>query len=160
MTPAIKLLDKRKIPYQLHEYTAESGTGNYGEAAARALNQDTARVFKTLITVIDGQQRKPVVSLVAVADQLDLKKGATAMKGKKAVIADPGLAQKATGYVVGGISPLGQRQLLPTLIDQTANNFNTIFISGGKRGFQLEIDPAHLIELLKARYAIISRSHS
>lgn len=157
MTPAIKLLDRRKIPYTLREYSADPGAGNYGEAAAQALQQDTARVFKTLVSVIDGQQRKPVVSLVAVADQLDLKKIAGAMKGRKAAMADPGLAQKITGYVVGGISPLGQRQLLPTLIDQAAMEFDTIFISGGKRGLQLEIDPAHLIDLLQARFVDISR---
>lgn len=157
MTPAIKLLDKRKIPYELREYDAEHGGGNYGEAAAQALQQDTSRVFKTLIAIIDGQQRKPVVSLVAVANQLDLKKVAGTMKGRKAVMADPEIAQKVTGYVVGGISPLGQRQLLPTLIDQSATAFDTIYISGGKRGLQIEIGPDHLIELLKARFAEISR---
>ena len=158
MTPAIKLLDKRKIPYQLREYTVQNGAGNYGEAAAEALQQNSAQVFKTLISVVDGQQRKPVASLVAVADQLDLKKVAQAMSGRKAVMAEPGLAQKTTGYVVGGISPLGQRQRLPTLIDHSASTFDTIFISGGKRGLQLEINPAHLIDLLQARFVEISRS--
>ena len=157
MTPAIKLLEKQKIPYTLREYPADPGAGNYGEAAAQALQQNTELVFKTLISVIDGQQRKPVVSLVAVADQLDLKKVAGAMKGRKAVMADPGLAQKITGYVVGGISPLGQRQLLPTLIDHNAMAYETIFISGGKRGLQLEINPTHLIELLQASFVDISR---
>lgn len=157
MTPAIKLLDKLKIPYQVREYQALDDSRNYGEAAANALQQDTAQVFKTLISVIDGNQRKPVVALVAVANQLDLKKLASEMKGRKAVMADPAQAQKSTGYVVGGISAIGQRQLLPTLIDSNAKTFDTIFISGGKRGVQLEINPQDLIALLQARYAEISK---
>lgn len=157
MTPAIKLLDKLKIPYQVMEYQSSEDARNYGEAAANALQQDTAQVFKTLISIVDGNHRKPVVALVAVADQLDLKKLASEMKGRKAVMADSVQAQKSTGYVVGGISPLGQRQRLPTLIDSTASTFETIFISGGKRGIELEIDPKDLITVLQARFAEISK---
>ncbi len=158
MTPAIKLLDKMKIPYQIREYQPSDDSKNYGEAAANALKQDTSRVFKTLISILDGDHRKPVVALVAVSDQLDLKKLASEMKGRKAVMADPGQAQKSTGYVVGGISPIGQRQLLPTLIDSSARSFDTLFISGGKRGVQLEINPNDLIALIAGRFADISKT--
>lgn len=157
MTPAIKLLDKLKISYQVREYQSAENSKNYGEAAAIALQQDPAQVFKTLVSIIDGNQRMPVVALVAVSNLLDLKKLAAEMSGRKAVMADPAQAQKSTGYVIGGISPLGQRQLLPTLIDNTAEKFPTIFISGGKRGVELEIDPNDLVTLLQARYANISK---
>lgn len=157
MTPAIKLLDKLKISYQVREYQSAENSKSYGEAAATALQQDPAQVFKTLVSIIDGNQRKPVVALVAVVNLLDLKKLAAEMSGRKAVMADPAQAQKSTGYVIGGISPLGQRRLLPTLIDNTAEKFPTIFISGGKRGVELEIDPNDLVTLLQARYANISK---
>lgn len=158
MTPAVKLLEKNKIRFVVREYQVADNAKNYGEAAAMALEQDTAQVYKTLVSIIDGNQRKPVISLVAVADQLDLKKLAAQMSGRKAVMAEPALAQRVTGYLVGGISPLGQRQLLPTLIDKSAKSFNTIFVSGGRRGLQLELNPEDLVELLEAQYGDIAKN--
>ena len=156
MTPAIKILQKHRIGYKLREYETDHDT-NYGHAAADALQQDKHQVFKTLLATVDGNQRKPVVALVAVADQLDLKKLAAAADGRKAMMADPPLAQRATGYVVGGISPLGQRQLWPTYIDEHALLFETIFVSGGKRGLQIEIDPQSLCDLLQGTFTAISK---
>jgi len=122
----------------------------YGMAAASALGQDPRQVFKTLLAVVDGEERKPVVAIVAVSDQLDLKKLAAASGGRKAVMADAALAERATGYVVGGISPLGQRKRFRTIIDITAINFATIFISGGKRGLEIELSPTDLQKLINA----------
>lgn len=157
MTPAIKILNELKVRYKVREYQASNHEKNYGLKAAEALQQDPLQVYKTLVAVIDGNQRKPSIALIAVANQLDLKKMATSLGGRKAVMAEPALAQKTTGYVVGGISPIGQRQLLPTVIDQTACAFESIFVSAGKRGVQLEVNPDDLIRILKARYAEISR---
>jgi Cys-tRNA(Pro)/Cys-tRNA(Cys) deacylase len=150
MTPAIKLLDRQKIKYNLREYNAGDHQDGYGMAAASALGQDPRQVFKTLLAVVDGEERKPVVAIVAVSDQLDLKKLAAASGGRKAVMADAALAERATGYVVGGISPLGQRKRFRTIIDITAINFATIFISGGKRGLEIELSPTDLQKLINA----------
>lgn len=152
MTPAIKLLDNLGIHYRIREYESGDDSGNYGQSAAMALQQDTIQVFKTLVAIVDGNQRKPIVALVSVAHQLDLKKLAAASQGRKALMAEPGVAQKVTGYVVGGISPLGQRNRLTTLIDNSATNFETIFISGGKRGLQLELCPKDLAGAIDARF--------
>jgi len=157
MTPAIKLLDRQKISYQLREYDADENQSGYGLAAANALGQDTKRVFKTLLAVVDGDVRKPVVAIVAVANQLDLKSLASIAGGRKAAMADSNLAEKATGYVVGGISPLGQRRQFRTLIDKSALNFRTIFISGGKRGLQIEIQPQDLQSLTSADVGDIAK---
>ncbi len=152
MTPAIKLLDKLGVHYRIREYKSDDDSRNYGQSAALALQQDTTQVFKTLVAIVDGNQRKPVVALVSAAHQLDLKKLAAASQGRKAMMAEPAVAQKVTGYVVGGISPLGQRNRLPTLLDNSATNFQTIFISGGKRGLQLELCPKDLAGALDARF--------
>ncbi|OED39127.1 aminoacyl-tRNA deacylase [Chromatiales bacterium (ex Bugula neritina AB1)] len=157
MTPAIKLLQELNIDFSLREYDSRNHESNFGLAAASALQQDAHQVFKTLLATLDGNHRKPVVALVAVADQLDLKKLASTASARKATMADPPLAQKATGYVVGGISPLGQRQKLPTYIDESAQLFETIFVSGGKRGLQIEICPATLCKLLQGHFAPIAK---
>jgi len=158
MTPAIKLLDRQRIPYQLREYKSDDSQAGYGVAAACALGQDTRRVFKTLLAIVDGNERNPVVAIVAVADQLDLKKLAAAVGGKKAAMADSMIAEKTTGYVIGGISPLGQRRKLATAIDDSALNFKTIYISGGKRGLQIEIDPGDLQSLTSANISAIAKT--
>ena len=159
MTPAIKLLDRQKVNYKLREYKAdENTTDGYGVAAAYALGQETSRVFKTLLAVLDGNERKPVVAIVAVADQLDLKLLAAVTGGRKAAMADSTLAERATGYVVGGISPLGQRRQFTTVIDKSALSFDTIYISGGKRGLQIEIDPTDLQSLTCAKIDQIAKS--
>jgi len=107
---------------------------------------------------VDGNERNPVVAIVAVADQLDLKKLAAAVGGKKAAMADSMIAEKTTGYVIGGISPLGQRRKLATAIDDSALNFKTIYISGGKRGLQIEIDPGDLQSLTSANISAIAKT--
>jgi len=157
MTPAIKLLNRQKISYQLREYEGEETQAGYGLAAASALGQDTSRVFKTLLAVVDGNDRSPVVGIVAVAHQLDLKNLASATGGKKAVMANTNLAEKITGYVIGGISPLGQRKQFRTVIDKSALTFKTIYISGGKRGLQIEIEPEDLQMLTAADVAQIAK---
>ena len=158
MTPAIKLLDRQKIDYQLLEYVSDSEAGGYGKAAASALGQDPHRVFKTLLAVVDGNERQPVVAIVAVAHQLDLKKLALAHSGRKAAMATTTLAERTTGYVVGGISPLGQRKQLPTMLDRSALEFETIHISGGRRGLEIEINPHDLVKLTSAKLEDIART--
>ncbi len=157
MTPAIKLLQKQKIEFTPREYSCDEESSGYGMQAVDALGQDPQRVFKTLLACIDGNDRKPVVALISVADLLDLKKLASHFKGRKATMAEPAIAERVTGYVVGGISPLGQKQLLKTCIDQSAFNFDTIFVSGGKRGLQLELKPTDLKAAIRASTANVAK---
>ncbi|MEM7255855.1 MAG: Cys-tRNA(Pro) deacylase [Pseudomonadota bacterium] len=157
MTPAIKLLDRHKIDYQVRQYESGDELRHFGEHAAAQLGQAPEQVFKTLMGIIDGNTRKPVVALVAVADQLNLKKLAAECRGRKAVLAEPAQAERSSGYLIGGISPLGQRQQLSTLIDHSAESFDSIFISGGKRGLQLELSPQALVSLLDARFCPLAR---
>ena len=156
MTPAIKILQKQNIEYQLREYSTEEDTVSYGMQAAIALGQDPNQVFKTLLAMLDGSS-KPVVAIIPVAKQLDLKKLAAHYSARKAIMADPAVAQRVTGYLIGGISPVGQKQKLKTCIDKVADNFSTIFVSGGKRGLQLEIKPDDLINVVSATTEDLSR---
>ena len=126
---------------------------NYGKAAAAALGVEEERVFKTLLAEVDG---RPAVGIVPVSGQLSLKELAGALGGKKAEMMDPGVAQRLTGYVVGGISPFGQKRLLPTVIDETCVLFDTVFVSAGKRGMDIEVAPDDLVRLLSAIVAPIS----
>jgi Cys-tRNA(Pro)/Cys-tRNA(Cys) deacylase len=153
-TPAIALLAKQKVKHTLHTYSVEADTPNYGAVVAEALGADPARVFKTLVTEVDGSL---TVAVVPVTGELDLKALATAAGGKKAAMADRDLAEKTTGYVRGGISPLGQRKRLPTVIDRSAVDGGPIFVSAGKRGLQVQLDPADLVRLTAAILAPISR---
>lgn len=150
-------MQTKNIDFQLLHYDSGGENRQYGEHAAEALGQDPSRVFKTLIVIIDGNIRKPLVALIAVSMQLDLKRVAAVCRGRKAAMADPTIAQRVTGYVVGGISPLGQKQKLTTLIDESAFGFETIFISAGKRGLELEISPNALIEILDAHICNIAK---
>ena len=153
MTPAIKQLQRHSIAFQMREYECTDDSAGYGLQAAQALGQNPEQVFKTLLAVIDGDTRKPVVAIIPVADLLDLKKLARHFNARKAIMADPSDAQRATGYVVGGISPIGQKQTLKSCIDESSRNFETVFVSGGKRGLQLEISPDDLIGLIDASTA-------
>ena len=157
MTPAIKLLDKLKIPYTIRQYDTDNEHRHFGEHAATALKQNPDQVFKTLMAVLDGNTRKPVVALVSVSRQLDMKKLASACNARKAIMADPDVAQRLSGYVIGGISPLGQRQLFKTCIDKQAREFDTIFVSGGKRGLQLELQPKDLVTILDAEFSELAK---
>jgi Cys-tRNA(Pro)/Cys-tRNA(Cys) deacylase len=138
-----------------HEHEVAHTVPDYGVAVAQAIGQEVDRVFKTLVVEVDGERL--VVGVVPVAARLDLKALAAASGGRRAEMAEPARAERATGYVVGGISPLGQRKTLPTVIDETVVLFDTVFVSGGKRGLQIEIAPDDLIRLTGAETAPIAR---
>ncbi len=141
-TLAITALTKAKIPYTLRPYDHDPRTTAYGDEVVAALGQDPARVFKTLVASVEGTL---VVGVVPVAAQLDLKALAAAVGGKKAAMAAVAEAERSSGYVAGGISPIGQRKPLKTILDVTAGNFSTIFVSAGRRGLQVEITATDLL---------------
>jgi Cys-tRNA(Pro)/Cys-tRNA(Cys) deacylase len=154
-TRALQALDKAKVPYAVHEYEmpADEEGASYGEAVARAIGADPARVYKTLVAVVD---RDPVVAVVPVEGSLSMKALAKARRGKRAQMADPEDAERLTGYVVGGISPFGQRRRLPTVVDESLTDHGTVFVSGGRRGIQVEIAPEDLMRLTGAARAPIA----
>jgi Cys-tRNA(Pro)/Cys-tRNA(Cys) deacylase len=147
MTPAVVAAERAGIPFTLHEYEHEAGAA-YGLEAAAKTGVDAARVFKTLVVSQDGALS---VAIVPVAAQLDLR-----ALGKRAALADRAAAERATGYVLGGISPLGQRKRLPTLLDESALAFETIFVSAGRRGLEIELAPDDLVRLTDARVAAVA----
>jgi len=157
MTPAIAMLKKLKVPFTLHEYHHDTDAPSYGLEAAEALSLPAGRVFKTLVVALQAPRPRLAVAIVPVDRQLDLKAAACAGGVKKAVMADTQDAERSTGYVVGGISPLGQKRLLPTLLDRTAMQWPTIFVSGGKRGLEIELAPADLQRLCKAEVSDLAR---
>jgi len=152
-TPATALLTRQKVPYTAHTYEVDPRAASYGEAAAAALGVDPARLFKTLVATVDGRL---CVGIVPAAATLNLKALATALGGKRAAMAEPAAAERATGYVTGGISPFGQRTRLPTAVDSSANEWPTIYVSGGRRGLQVEVAPADLVRLVSAVVAPIA----
>ncbi|MEU8077524.1 Cys-tRNA(Pro) deacylase [Catellatospora citrea] len=154
-TPATALLTKQKVKHTLHPYEVSPDSPNYGALVADAIGADPARVFKTLVTEVDGAL---TVAVVPVTGEIDLKALAAAAGGKKAAMADRDLAEKTTGYVRGGISPLGQRKRLPTVIDQSALDADLIYVSAGKRGLQLRLAPTDLVRLTSATLAPIARA--
>jgi len=154
-TPAVTVLEKAGVAHTLHPYDPEHPADQgHGEAAVAALGADPRQVFKTLVARVDGVL---TVAVVPVSGTLDLKALAGAVSGRKAVMADPGDAERTTGYVLGGISPLGQRKALPTVVDDSALGFGTVLVSAGRRGLQVELAPADLVRLTRARTAAIGR---
>jgi Cys-tRNA(Pro)/Cys-tRNA(Cys) deacylase len=153
-TPATVALTKAKVEFTTHTYDHDPAAKSYGLEAAEALGLAPEQVFKTLLVEIDG---KLTVGVVPVGKQLDLKAIAAAAGGKKAVMADPAAAERTTGYVVGGISPIGQKRALPTVVDATATDHDTVYVSGGRRGLDIGLSPADLITVTKARTAPIAR---
>ena len=151
-TPATALLARHRVEHRLHSYPHGAGAA-YGPEAAEALGLDPARVFKTLVAEVDGTL---TVGVVPVSSTLDLKALAAAVGGKRARMADVAAAERATGYVAGGISPLGGRKRLPTVLDSSAEQLPTVFCSAGRRGLEVELAPADLARLTGARFAPIA----
>lgn len=152
-TPAIAALTRAKVAHTLHPYHHDPGTTAFGDEVVQALDWPADRVFKTLVASVDGRL---TVGIVPVAAQLDLKALAAAAGGKKASMAKVADAERSSGYVVGGISPLGQRKSLPTVIDVSATGFDTVLVSAGRRGLQVELAPADLATLTRAIIAPIA----
>jgi Cys-tRNA(Pro)/Cys-tRNA(Cys) deacylase len=152
-TPAITVLQRDGAAFTLHPYEVGAGAPTYGEAVAAAIGVDPRRLFKTLVTTVDDRL---AVAVVPVAAALDLKALAAACRGKRAAMAQTAAAERSTGYVTGGISPLGQRSRLPTVVDASADQWPTIYVSAGRRGLQVELSAADLIRLTNATIALIS----
>lgn len=155
MTPAINQLKKLKIAHKLHPYDHDPNNTDFGKEAAEKLGVDPTQVFKTLIVVLNDDEKKLGCVVLPVANMLNLKKAAKALGVKRLDLAPIPLAQKVTGYLVGGVSPVGQKKLLPTVIDASATNFPVIYVSGGKRGLDVEISPQDLANVVKASFADI-----
>ncbi|KOV20903.1 MULTISPECIES: Cys-tRNA(Pro) deacylase [Streptomyces] len=153
-TPATVALTAAGVPFTVHSYDHDPSHPSYGEEAAEAMGVSPERVFKTLVADVDGAL---TVAVVPVAGQLDLKALAAAAGGKRAAMADPALAERTTGYVRGGISPLGQRRKLPTVVDESATLHETICVSAGRRGLEVELSPTDLTALTSATLAPIGR---
>ncbi|MFF5568589.1 Cys-tRNA(Pro) deacylase [Streptomyces sp. NPDC012623] len=154
-TPATVALTAAGTAYTLHTYEHDPASPSYGEEAARALGVAPERVFKTLVADVDGEL---TVAVVPVAGSLDLKALAAAVGGRRAAMADPAAAERTTGYVRGGISPLGQRKRLRTVVDASAGGHATVCVSAGRRGLEVELSPADLASLTGATLAPIGRA--
>jgi Cys-tRNA(Pro)/Cys-tRNA(Cys) deacylase len=154
-TAATIALERAKIPFTLHEYAHDPRHGSYGLEASEALGIPPERMFKTLVAAVDGAL---AVGVVPVHRQLDLKALAAAVGGKKAAMAEVAAAERATGYVAGGISPIGQKRRLPVVVDSSALALGTMFCSAGRRGLEIEIAPADLIRAVRATAAAIAAS--
>ena len=154
MTPAVVALTKAGIAHTLHEYDHDPRATSYGLEAADALGLDPDQVFKTLVADLDGSL---VVAVVPVSTKLDLKAVARALGGSKASMADPKAAERATGYVTGGISPVGQKKPHRTVVDETAELYDVVYVSAGRRGLDVGIAPADLVEVTGAIVADIGR---
>ncbi|UFU02035.1 Cys-tRNA(Pro) deacylase [Ruania suaedae] len=162
-TPATLGLDRAGVDYRTHPYTHDPASGlSYGLEAAAALGVPPEMVFKTLVAEVDGLRaaRGLAVAVLPVTATLDLKALAQALGHKKAVMADPAAAQRSSGYVTGGISPIGQRTALPAVVDSSAEQWERIYVSGGRRGFDISLAPADLVRVTDARLISIARTRS
>ena len=149
-TPATVALTRAGVAFTVHSYEHDPAAASYGLEAAAALGLPPEQVFKTLLAEVDGAL---AVAVVPVTGTLSLKALAGAVGGKRAAMADPAAAERVTGYVVGGISPLGQKRPLPTVVDASAAAYDAVYVSGGRRGLDLGLAPADLVRLTSARYA-------
>jgi len=159
VTPAIVAAERAKVAHRVLSYTHDPAAPAYGPEAAAALGLDPSQVFKTLVVAVDGASRGGAlaVAIVPVSRQLDLKAMADALDAKRVAMADVALAEKTTGYVVGGISPLGQRKPLRTVLDASALAFAEIFVSAGRRGLEIALAPSDLLRLTSGTSAPIAR---
>lgn len=155
MTPATVALTREGIAFTVHEYDHDPRAASFGLEAAEALGLDPDQVFKTLVADLDGSL---VVAVVPVSGRLDLKALARALGGSKAAMADPRAAERVTGYLTGGISPVGQKRRLPTVVDETAELYDVVYVSAGRRGLDLGIAPADLVRATGAVLADVSRA--
>ena len=153
MTPAINELERCGVPFSVHEYERGESLHDFGREAAEKLGLDPDQVFKTLLVTVDGGQ---AVAIVPVSGKLGLKAVGRALGSKRVELCDPALAERITGYVRGGISPFGQKRRLPTVLDEMATVFDTIYVSGGKRGLDIGVAPGDLIRVLAATVADIA----
>ncbi len=151
MTPAINAAKKNKISYQVHEYLHDAASESYGDEAAQKLGVSSERVFKTLVVSVDNKTL--IVAIIPVSSMLSMKLIAKAYGGKKAIMALKTDVERSTGYVLGGVSPLGQKKRLRTFIDSSAVQFTTVFVSAGKRGLEIELSPQDLKQLTQAKLA-------
>ncbi len=160
MTPAVNAVKKANIVYTLHEYDYDPATkDSYGEDAAKGIGVSTKQMFKTLVVVLNNNVTTLGVAVIPVACQLGFKAYANAIKTKKVRIANKNDAEWATGYRVGGVSPFGQKKKLPIIIDTSANDFSTVFVSGGKRGLYIELSPQDLLKTTEADSAPIGKEN-
>ncbi|MFW2177991.1 MULTISPECIES: Cys-tRNA(Pro) deacylase [unclassified Moraxella] len=157
MTPAINIAKKLKLNFQIHEYQHDPNSDSYGLEAAEKMGVDPARVFKTLVVADEHGKLAVAVAVVPVEHRLNLKKIAKAVGLKKMDMADPKLVERTTGYVLGGVSPLGQKKRLPTVIDITAKDLVTMFCSAGRRGLEIELSPQDLANALGASFVEITQ---
>ncbi|MDA0364938.1 MAG: Cys-tRNA(Pro) deacylase [Chloroflexi bacterium] len=156
MTPAVEAAKAAGIAFEVVEYEHDASAASYGEEAAEKLGVEPERVFKTLVARLDGRQL--AVGIVPVDAQLDMKALASALGGRRAEMAPPADAQRATGYVLGGISPLGQKRRLPAALDESALRFDRIYVSAGRRGVEIVLAPADLARLIGATVTAIART--
>ncbi len=156
MTPAINAAKKAGVTFRIHEYAHDPKAESYGEEAANLLGLDHRQVFKTLLVSITGAKQSLAVGVVPVNGLLDLKAIAKILGAKKAEMADPKVAERNTGYVVGGISPIGQKKPLPLVLDQSAEDLSTIYVSAGRRGLEIELSPTDLLGLTDGLYGSIT----
>lgn len=153
MTPGINVAKKNKIKHKIHEYEHDSSSESYGLEAAKKMGVPEVQVFKTLVVKLNNDEL--AVGVLPVSSMLSMKLIAKAAKAKKAVMANPLEVERSTGYVLGGVSPLGQKKRLKTIIDQSATNFDTIFVSAGRRGLEIELSPDDLKKLVNGYFSLI-----
>ena len=153
MTPGINTIKKNKVAHKIHEYSHDASSESYGLEAAQKMGVPVQRVFKTLVVILDNQEL--AVGVLPVSSKLSMKSIAKALVAKKAAMADKSDVQRSTGYVLGGVSPLGQKKRLKTVIDSSATNHATIYVSAGRKGLEIELSPIDLTKLCNATLADI-----